>query len=135
MINLLSVFVAAIAANILGFLWYSPAMFGKKWLELSGMKSEDASAAKKQGMGKTLVISFLTSLVMAYVLAYVVYLTQASTLWGGITVGFWAWLGFVATFTANSVLFEKKSWSLWFLNNGYNLLSIALMGAILAIWN
>lgn len=135
MINLLSVFVAAIAANILGFFWYSPAMFGKKWTQLSGMKSEEFSAGKKLGMGKTYAINFLTTLVMAYVLALIVYLTQASTIWGGITAGFWVWLGFVATLTVNSVLFERKSWGLWLLNNGYNFLSIALMGAILAVWN
>lgn len=130
MINLVSVFVAAIAATILGFFWYSPVMFGKKWMELGGIKEGE----KKEGMGKTYTISFLTTLIMAYVLALVVYLTQASTIWTGATAGFWAWLGFVATFAVNSVLFEKKSWSLWLLNNGYNLLSLALMGAILAVW-
>ena len=134
MINLVSVFVAAIAANILGFFWYSPVMFGKKWIALNGINEGEVPAAKKQSVAKTYAISFMATLVTAYVLALVIYLTQASTVFGGAMVGFWAWLGFVATLTANSVLFEKKSWGLWLLNNGYNLLSLALMGAILAVW-
>jgi hypothetical protein len=45
-------------------------------------------------------------------------------------VGFWTWLGFVAVSTIGTVTFERKP----SLNNGYTLLSLLMMGAILAVW-
>lgn len=49
-------------------------------------------------------------------------------------VGFWNWLGFVAPVTLGGVLWEGKPWKLWGLNNGYQLLSLLVMGVILALW-
>ena len=49
-------------------------------------------------------------------------------------VGFWNWLGFVAPVTLGSVLWEGKSPKLWVLNNGYYLVSLIVMGVILALW-
>lgn len=48
--------------------------------------------------------------------------------------GFWNWLGFVAPVTLGAVLWEGKHWKLWFLNNGYYLVTLLLMGAVLALW-
>ena len=36
-INYLAVVVAAIAWFVVGSLWYSPLLFGKMWMELSGI--------------------------------------------------------------------------------------------------
>ncbi len=41
---------------------------------------------------------------------------------------------FVATVTLGSVLYEKRSFSLYALNNGYQLVSLVVMGAVLAVW-
>lgn len=32
------------------------------------------------------------------------------------------------------VLWEGKSWKLWFLNNAYHLVVLTVMGVILALW-
>ena len=39
-INLLVVFGATVAANVLGGIWYSPAVLGKIWREAAGPKGE-----------------------------------------------------------------------------------------------
>lgn len=41
---------------------------------------------------------------------------------------------FIAPVTLGVVLWEGKPWKLWVLNNGYQLLSLLVMGVILAIW-
>lgn len=136
-INYWAVLVAAIASMVLGFLWYGP-LFGKLWMKLSDMKAEDMSAAKAKGMGKSYFISFVGSLVMSYVLAHALVFASAYMKVSGVTVGlstgFWNWLGFVAPITMGNVLWYGKSWKLWLLNNGYYLLSLLLMGVILAVW-
>jgi hypothetical protein len=78
--------------------------------------------------------SFVGSLVTAFVLDQFVRWTGATTAAAGATIGFWAWLGFVATVTAASVLYERRPTALYLLNNGYQLASLLVMGAILGAW-
>ena len=57
---------------------------------------------------------------------------NAHTLMDGALTGFWAWLGLVATTTAINGVFQGKSWNLWLIDNGYLLLSLVVIGAIVA---
>lgn len=128
--NWLAVIVAAILQVVVGFIWYGP-LFGKTWMSMMGIKPESIS---REGMGKTYALQVVGSLVTAGVLAKLVGMMGARTLGAGITAGFWVWLGFVATVTLGSVLYEKRSWSLYAFNNAYQLVSLAVMGAVLAVW-
>ena len=136
-ITYLAVLGAAVASMVVGALWYGP-LFGKKWIALSGMTKEAMESAKSKGMGKLYALGFVGSLVMSYVLAHALVFassyTETSGLPAGLMVGFWNWLGFVAPVTLSSVLWENKSWALWFLNNSYYVVSLLIMGAILAVW-
>lgn len=80
----------------------------------------------------------LSSLVMAYVLAHsIVFGSSYLGVYGamaGAICAFWSWLGFIAPITLHSVIWEGKSWRLWLLNNGYNLVSLVLIGIVLASW-
>jgi hypothetical protein len=129
--------MAAIASMVLGFLWYGP-IFGKMWMKMMGMKMADMKKAQAKGMTMQYGLMFVGSLVMAYVLAHALVFASAYTKTSGISaglmVGMWNWLGFIAPVTLTSVLWEGKSWNLWLLNNGYYLVSLLTMGAILAMW-
>ena len=124
------IILAAVAQMVVGFIWYGP-LFGKTWMSMMGSNMQSMS---REGMGKTYAFSFVGSLVTAAVLARLVGMMGAKTFGAGIQAGFWVWLGFVATVTLASVLYEKRSWNLYALNNGYQLVSLAIMGAILARW-
>ncbi|TMJ06957.1 MAG: DUF1761 domain-containing protein [Bacillati bacterium ANGP1] len=128
--NWVAIVVAAIAQFVIGWIWYGP-LFGKTWMSMMGMSQQSMS---REGMGKTMVLTFIGSLVTAAVLSMLVGWMGAKTLGAGIAAGFWAWLGFVATVTLGGVLFAKMSWNLYILNNAYQLVSLAVMGAILAKW-
>ena len=136
-INYFAVLGAAVAGMVIGFLWYGP-LFGKLWIALSGMTAEQINAAKAKGMAKNYIFMAAGSLVMSYVLAHALIFssayTGAASVSGGFMVGFWNWLGFVAPVTLGTVLWEGKSWKLWMLNNGYYLVSLSVMGEILALW-
>lgn len=130
-INYWAVLVAAIAQMIIGFVYYSPAVLGKQWMKWSKMEESDLKAGN---MPKVLGYSLVISLVTAYVLAHIIGFSDAQTITMGLQGGFWVWLGFVATTTFNTVLYEKKPFKLYVLNNGYQLISLLVMGAILATW-
>lgn len=128
-VNLVAVVVAAVASMVVGMLWYGP-LFGKKWVELSGVRMSDIES-KKSEMPKTYLIAFIGALVAAFVLAGFLKYAQAVTPVDGAVVGAMAWLGFVATVSLGNVLWEGKPVSLYLLNNGYNLVNFAVMGAVI----
>lgn len=133
-INYLAVLVSAVASMVLGFLWYGP-LFGKPWMKLMGWNPKKLSSMKmKTNMSMSYGITFIGSLVMAFVLSHIVDYTQAATYLDGIMAGVWVWLGFVATVTLGKVLWEGKSWNLYFLENGYQLVNLIVMGVILTLW-
>jgi hypothetical protein len=129
-VNWVAVVVAAIAQMVLGFIWYGP-LFGKTWMSMMGINPQ---TVRREGMGKTYAWQAVGSLVTAAVLGRLVATMGASTAGAGIVAGFWVWLGFVATVTLSSVLYERRSFNLYALNNAYQLVSLAVMGAVLAAW-
>lgn len=133
-VNYLAVLVSAVAAYILGALWYSPVLFGNLWMKLSNMSKKDLDKSKQKGMAKSYILNFVGNLVIAYVLAHIVKYAQATTLMEGIQTGFWMWLGFAATITLGAVLWEGKSWKSYLLSNAYELISFIIMTVILTLW-
>lgn len=133
-IDYLAVFLAGIAAMVLGALWYGP-LFGKSWMRMAGLTKESIKAMKMTP-AVAMTIGFVAALVMAYVLAHTLAFAQAymntSGVASGLSSGFWMWLGFVAPVSLGVVIWEGKPWKLWFLNGGYYLVSLLLMGAIIA---
>ena len=129
-INVFALVGAAVAKMALGALWYSPALFLKPWLRLTRTTEEQM----KERMAQALAVDILGSFVMAFVLVQAIRYAGAVTMPHGMAVGFWTWLGFVAVSTIGTVTFERKPFKLFLLNNGYTLLSLLIMGAILAVW-
>lgn len=130
-INYIPVLFASIASMIIGFAWYSPSLFGKRWMKLMGYTPKSLEK-DKQGMGKVFLLSFLSTIVMALVLANIIRYIGFVRWQAGAYVGFWMWLGFIAPVQMTQVLFGKQSWELFGINTGHQLASILVMGAILA---
>ena len=126
MVNIFGVLVAAVAAFLLGFLWYGP-LFGKTWMKLAGIKVKP----KKNEMIYRSLGGLGTYLMMAFVLAMFLDYIKLVSFGHGLGVGFLVWLGFIGTISLGSFLWEKKPFKLWVLNNAYNLLSVLIMTGIL----
>ena len=130
-VNYFAVFIAAVASMFLGGLWYSPMLFGKLFMKESKRKEKDMKNAHPT---KAYAITFLTTLITAYILAHFVDYVEATTVTSAFLLAFWVWLGFYATTATGSVLWENKSWSLYFLNVSYHLVALAIMAVILTLW-
>lgn len=130
-VNYVSVFIAAVIYMIIGALWYSPFLFAKPWMKLSGMTEKDMKDAQANGMTKTYLISFITALVSAYVLSLFIAISGATNIDEAIKIGFWTSIGFIATTRLTDVLFEKKPLKLYYIDTGYNIVGFLVMAIIL----
>jgi len=135
-VNMLAVLVAGVATMVLGFVWYSPILFAKPWMREMGYDPNDKEKMKEmqKGAGMTYGLSFVASLLSAFVLAKVLGLRPLEGALYGIKIGVAVWAGFVATVQLTSALFTKNSAKLFFINTGYQLVCYVAMGVILAVW-
>ncbi len=131
-VDLITVVVAAIAAFIVGMIWYSPALFGKKWMKIMGMSEKDMAKNKDKMMG-VMATSLVLSGIMAYVLAHILAFSQASTLADAVQGAVWVWLGFIVTTTYMGVLYEKKSMDWFIMTVGHYLFALIAMALVLVM--
>jgi hypothetical protein len=129
-----AVLVATLIHFILGGLWYSPLLFGNKFIQLIGWSPAKVEEISSQSHAKELIVAFVSSAILVYVLAHFVQYTKATTVMGGIQTAFWLWLGFIVTTSIATVLFEQRPLGLYLINSSYQLVGCSLAGAILAIW-
>ncbi len=137
-VNYLALLVVAVLNMVLGSLWFGP-VFGKVWMESSGIKKPDVITPEiKKQMTVSYILMFAGSLVTAFVLTNVitfagVYFKTGGAM-NGIMGGIWTWVGFVAPVTMGVVLWDGKSWKSWAVTYLYYLVSFVMMGAILGAW-
>ncbi|PYX05046.1 MAG: hypothetical protein DMG84_01550 [Acidobacteria bacterium] len=135
-VNLWSVLAAAVSSMILGFLWYSPLLFAKPWTLAMGYDPNDKAKMEemRKGAGKLYGITFIASLISAFVLGKIIEITTVNSVPYGMKIGFAVWLGFVTTVQLTSTLFKKRPIKLYLIDTGYQLVCYLVMGAILARW-
>ncbi|MBL4677531.1 MAG: DUF1761 domain-containing protein [Mucilaginibacter sp.] len=128
-INLPAILVAALSGFAVGGIWYAPAVFGKAWMVDSGLTADEIQKGNKS---KIFGFTAFFSLLMAINLAMFLADAKTDVSWGA-TAGF---LAGIWTFSAIAIhsLFELKSWRLIFINGGYSIVSLTLMGAIIGLW-
>ena len=83
-VDWLAVIIGAVAAFILGWLWYSPVLFGEKWAEGSGVQLGEASdmpwdAMASQALGLVLMSWFVGVMARGEALFTVLLATVAFT--------------------------------------------------------
>lgn len=130
-VNLTAVLVAAVASMVVGFSWYSNAVFGRRWIKLTGLSGEKMAGSK---MFKTFGLTFLLTLVMGYMLSIFIHYAGAKTLILGAKTGLWVWIGFLVPMTLTNALFSKKSMELYAVESGSHLASLLVIGAIIGSW-
>src|SRR5262245_15148728 len=120
----------------IGFAWYHPRLFGKQWMRLKGYTAE-ALKSEQSRMRKLYAVSFVLSLLTAYILWIVMALAENfyhfPRVQNGLTSGFLMWLGFMMPVQASEEIFGGKQWKLFAINTGYQLVSILVMGLILGV--
>lgn len=133
-VNMTAVTVAAFISLVFGLLWHGP-LFGKKWRELSGLRHDMNQKINAKTIAGYL-FQFAGQYMMAFVLAQFIVYMDAYSLLSGLTVGLWAWFGFIAAVNISSYLSNGRiiSPQMFVLENGYWLGAILIISGIVSTW-
>ncbi len=104
------------------------------WQKELGMTSEDL---KNANMFKIFGSSLIIALVMSFGLALFLSTHNSADInWKlGLHIGTLTGVLFIATSMAMNYLYQRKSFTLWAIDAGYQILFMAMMGAILGAWH
>lgn len=158
--NIYAVLIAAPVTLAIGFIWYSPKVFGTIWMRESGMTEEKA----KQGnmlkiFSLTIIYSFMLAFMMSALTVHQMgaigmiggpdfiptakpsfaafmadYGTHFRSYRHGALHGFISGVFIALPITAINGLFEHKSWKYMLINAGYWIICMTIMGAIVCRW-
>jgi hypothetical protein len=160
-LNYVIVLGSAVIPMIVGFIWYNPKVFGKVWMQESGMTME---STKTTSMVKIMGFSILFNLFAALALHVIVihqmgifsmladtpemkdpnselslmisnfmakYGSNFRTFKHGALHGFITALMLVLPVIGTSALYEQRSWKYIFIHVGYWAVSLMLMGGVI----
>jgi len=121
-LNWIAIIVGAIAAFMVGWLWYSQAVFGKKWAEGSKVELGSASAMP--------VFAMLAQLAAVFLLALVVGITATTD---ALVTAILAILAATAFVVSNGAFVKKSNYAL-IVDGGYIIISGVVMIVAQAIF-
>lgn len=132
-VNYLAVLVAAVAAFVLGWLWYSPLLFYNPWMRLRGLDPVAAMANAKMPAGK-LLIEFARCFALAYVIARFVTLLGITSALVAVHFGLALWIGFPVILLTGSVLWDNVPWKVAAIHAGDWLVKMLVIPIIVSLW-
>lgn len=132
-VNYWAVLAAMVSSMIIGSIWYAQSVFGKTWIKLAKV-----DMTKDRGsVWKPIAVTAVLSLVTAYVLAHVAYLSNSffshSFLQDAVTTAFWLWLGLTSARIVTHDLFEGRPLKLTFLTVAHEFVTLMVMGLVIGL--
>lgn len=137
-VNIIAILVAVVVNFFLGFIWYTP-LFGKAWGKEMGYDPDmkpDKSLMMK-GMLFMIIGNFLFAWVLAHNIAawmFVPGIKESGPVSNALMAAIFTWLGFYLPGQLGATVWEKHSWKLFFINTGYNLVSLFVVALIITCW-
>ncbi len=130
-INLFAVLGAAVAAMVVGWLWFG-LIFRKLWTRLAQLDERPAAKDAVQ-----YPIALVVNLVGAFVLAYFASASQVanqnSLLEAALYSAVFGWLAFSAGRALITTVFESRSVKLLLINTGHDLLVFVTMALVIGL--
>ena len=126
--NYFALLASVIAAFVASSVWYSPLLFGKQFMELSGV-----GPSAGPNVGK-IVGELGRNLILAYVVGRFVVLLEVVDWKGALNLGVWLWIGFPVLLLSGSVMWQNVPWMLAAIHAGDWLVKILLIAVILGVW-
>ena len=132
-LNYLAIIFGVIINQALGAAWYGA--LGKPWMAEVGCTQEELEAMRGTSrQWYPYVVAVVSALIFVTGLAVLVQGTASDNLLCGLILGLIASVGFIATSYATTYSFEGRSLKLFLINSGYPVISYAIIGVLLAVW-
>jgi hypothetical protein len=162
--NTYFVFISALIPMIIGFIWYNPKVLGNAWMHSAGVTDEQIKTGNMLMIfGLSYVFAVVISLMLIPITihqsgilslfvmepdfadlssashaSYESIMTELGTRHRTFGHGFFhgalAAVGLIFPVIATLALFERRSWKYIFINAGYWVVSIALMGGVICMF-
>lgn len=162
--NFIAILVAAVVPTVVGFIWYNPKVFGTVWMKESGVteeKMKNANMAKifilsfifsfMFAMGATQLVIHQNhfhsviidepgygeegSDIQIYADTFMdKYGGNFRTFKHGMAHGFLSGIFILLPIIATNALFERRSWKYIFINLGYWVVTLMIVGGIVCGW-
>jgi hypothetical protein len=131
--NWLAILCAGAAYWVLGYVWYS-LLFGKLWCaELVRHRGERPAPSGRE-MASKLASTFVSNLISAAAMAYVLKRTGIADMNHAIKLAAATGIGFAGTAVTMISIWESKSTTMWFIDVGYYFLGAILLATIFVCW-
>lgn len=131
-VSIWPIVAAALSSLLIGYVWFHPRVFGALWMRLINVTPAMADRAMRQRQKNT-IAALIASMIIAYVMNYFGIAWGVFDAIGGIELGFWCWIGFVAPTLYTQVIWEQRPFQLYLVSALYWLTSFIVMGVILTI--
>lgn len=157
-INFLALLAAAALTLVIGFIWYSPKVFGTIWMRESGTTEDKMKGANMALIfGMAVFYAFLMAMVLQFLTIHQWgaigmiggdasqakpsfnafmndYGTAFRTFKHGMLHGFISGLFLALPIVGTNALFERRSWKYTLISGGYWIVCFMIMGGIICAW-
>jgi len=132
-VNWLAVVLAALSTMVVGSVWYARPVFGNLWIKLAKVDMKKAEKASWAPLVITLLVTFVTSFVLAHVAVLSNSYFGNSFLQDTMATAVWVWAGFTAARFLTHDAFEFRPMGLTILNITHELVTFLVMGLIIGL--
>ena len=130
-INIWAVLLATLSSMIVGAIWYSKPVFGRRWMELARVDESRIQSSAVGAYVLTIFASFLTAAVLAGSVSIAQEFYGGSFFVNSLVTAVILWIGFTAARFLTHDAFERRPATLTTITLGYELVTILVMAAII----
>jgi hypothetical protein len=132
-INIWAVLLATLSSMIVGAIWYARPVFGNWWIKAAKVDM-DRNASAVVPIAVTLVVSFISALVLAGSAAIAQEFYGGNFLLNTIVTAIILWAGFTAARFITHDAFEGRPAGLTLLNISHELVTLVIMALIIGLF-
>ena len=157
-LNIYAILLAAVSALVIGFIWYHPKVFGNVWMQAANLTEEQIKGANMSKIfGLALLFAFMLALMLEGIVIHQAaalslaegdssvalqsysdfmsdYGNHFRTFKHGVLHGVIAGIFIALPILGTNALFERKSAKYIFINAGYWIVTLGIMGGIICAW-
>ncbi len=130
-ISFIAIVLSVFANMIIGALWYSPVLFANIWMKSLAKTAEELHKSNANlGYGLTTLAGIVTAIILSLFMS----MLDSVTIGGGALIGFLAGAGIASARELSPTFFEGRKYTLFFISSGYHVVSLTIMGIIIALF-
>ena len=131
-VSVWGIIVAALAAMVIGAIWYNKTALGKKWMKYIGLSDDGMKKMSSVALPMLMVVSLVTAYALSLVISYLHAYAGGSWMKAGIEASLLASIGFAVTAVFAHGAFDPRDRKVLLINGSNRVVTYGAMGLILA---